>query len=351
MPSPQEALAQATQPIVAESDFSYEAPPGPDPSEQDNFEQSLKDIVSEIEGEYNPEPEFTEEELAGDDSSGTPETPAADEKPAEDPAVLRGMERLVAREVALQAKEASFAARESQVASLEAELTKLRAAVPAQRIVEDFDTSPTSAVVALGKDPKMVVRMMIAEQLEAEGKEVPTELKEILRDAKYNRRLAEYERREAQRVQADQAAAEYRAVVLGAVEHAKTLVGSKDAPTLAKIAASNPDRAQAEIMEEIRRDAQARMAAEPNGKPISYAEATARAEKRLAELSGFLAPAQNDATKPAGAVKKPIPPQQKPPAKPLRPWEKKDDDLYKRGIDEAVREYHLSEAKAKRGTR
>lgn len=345
------ALAQATAPVVAESDFSYEPPAGPDPSEQDAFSQSLKDIVSEIEGEYNSDetPEFTEEELAADETEAPEaETPAEPIEEKDDPAVARGMERLVAREVAIQAREAAIQAKEQRFAALEQELTQLRAQAPQQQLLEDFDHSPTAAVTALGKDPKTVIRLMLAEQLEAEGKEVPAELKEFVREAKYNRRVSQLERQLAQKSKAEQDMMEYRAVDLGAQEHVKTLVGSKDVPTLAKIAASNPARAHQEIMEEIQRDARARMAAEPNGRPISYAEATTRAEKRLAELSGLFVPASTEATKPASAVKKPIPPQQKPPVRPLKPWEKKDDDLYKRGIDEAVREYHLSEAKARR---
>ncbi len=351
MPPVLTPMQQAVAPVVAESDLTYTPPKGPDPDDLQSFDQSLKDIVSEIEGEWGDDetPKFTEEELAegGDEApeAETPAEPTQEEK--EDPGVARGMERLVAREVALQAKEHAFQAREAQLSTMEAELTRLRAAVPTQRIIEDFDHSPTEAIKGLGKDPKTVVRLMIAEQLEAEGKEVPAELKEFVREAKYNKRVAQLERQLDQKSQAEAQMMEYRAVVAGAQEHVKTLVGSKDVPTLAKIAASNPDRAHQEIMEEIQKDARARMAAEPNGKPITYAEATSRAEKRLAELSGFFAPAPTDATKPASAVKKPIPPQQKPPAKPLKPWEKKDDDLYQRGIDEAVREYHLSEAKAK----
>ena len=340
------------------SNLTYEPPPAPEASELDDFAALARDSISEIENEFAAEgaPEFTDEELADEgEAEVEPEDtaePKVDKDDKDDPAIARGMERLVAREVELQTKERDFAAREARVMALEQELAQWRAKQPAQEMLEDLDFRPTEAIKALGKDPRMVVRLMIAEQLEAEGKEVPAELREAIRDAKYTREMADLKRQLAQKSRAEQDMMEYSAIVLGAREHAKTLVGSKDAPTLADLAKSDPEAAHLEIMEEIQKDARVRMATEPNGKPISYAEATARAEKRLAKLKTMFAPKNDTATTPVDASKKKaVPPQPKAPAKPLPPWKTREDDIYKQGIDEAVREYHLQEAKAKRAVR
>src|SRR5690348_18483654 len=108
---------------VLSSNFSYEPPVSEATlQESQEFSQSVKDVISEIEGEFA---QNEAQEILGED--GQPivaqqpeeqpevETP---ETPQDDPAVLRGIDRLVQRETALQAREAAFQAREAQASRL-----------------------------------------------------------------------------------------------------------------------------------------------------------------------------------------------------------------------------------------
>lgn len=350
------AAPNTAAPIVAESELTYTPPAESDESVA--FDKSLNDVISEIEGEFQDNKyEFTDEELAADDqepeAKGDPDDGGETSEATEAPEVARGMERLVAREVALQAKEAEFQRRESRVGELEAELGKLRAAVPTKKLLEDLENSPSAAFKAAGLDPDAAVKLMIAEQLEEAGKEVPEELKKFVERTKGERRVRELERKIAEQERAAVAAQTFNAVQLGAREYVKTMAGdSKNLPTLAEIAKSNPDHAHLEIMEEIQVDARARMAADPNGEPITFAEAAKRVEARLAKLKAMfnIGPAStstNGAQKPASEARK-TPPQAKPPVAPLKPWQKKDDNLYEDAIKEAEREFYKEEARARR---
>lgn len=364
----QNATAENTP--VASSTFTYEPPAGPEPEETQSFEQSLKDVVSEIEDEFaQSKYEFNEEELAeGEPKPEAPEPEVEPEAVAEDdeaPEVKRGLDRLVAREVALQAKEAEFQGRFAKVAALEAEVSKLRQAIPSRQVVEGLDISPTETLKSLGKDPEAVVRMMIAEQLEARGQEVPAELKEFVKEARREQRVRSLEAQILQRNQVDQAQAELNAVKLGALEYVKTIVGHREQatapkeaqaalkalPTLTEIAKDNAEYVQLEIMEEIQRDAREKLSqgADPSSQALTFFEAAKLVEARFAKTKAMFTPKSpaGTPTKPVEG-KKPIPPTNKPPATPLKPWQKKDDDLYARGIAEAEREFYLLEAKAKR---
>ncbi len=356
--------APAENAITAESNLTYTPPPEASYDEQADFQQSLKDIVSEIEGEFKPKYEFTEEELSSDNEPGHEGEPLAEgadgAEPAveaDEPAVARGLDRLIAREVALQTKEAAFQAREAaqtnEMAALKAQIELLQKKMPAPDLEDKMFLNPSEAVKALGQDPETVVKLMLHEQLEARGAEIPQGLKDFVKDYRKdvaaNRRIATLEAQLAQRARDEAALNEFNAVQLGAREYVKT-VDSKVMPSLAKIATSNPDRAHREIMEEISRDAKQRVAADPNGQPLTYAEAAKRVEARLADLMvlmGATGPA-SDATKQADAKKVTVPPQQKPPVKPLKPWEKKGDDLYAQGIREAEREFYRQEQLNKR---
>src|SRR4026209_2090004 len=98
--------------IEAQSNLSYEPPVSEaSPQEQVDFADALKGVIGEIQDEYNPEPEFTDEELdaEADDVGQTGQTPeikvpvkpeAEDAEEPSDPAVARGLDRLVAREAA-----------------------------------------------------------------------------------------------------------------------------------------------------------------------------------------------------------------------------------------------------------
>src|SRR5688500_18437184 len=109
-----------------QSSLTYEPPVSEaTPQEQLDFTDALKGVIGEIQDEYNPEPEFTDEELA----EGLEAEPVAqletkveaETETTEDPAVGRGFERLVAREAAFAAKEQAFAAREARIQAIEAE--------------------------------------------------------------------------------------------------------------------------------------------------------------------------------------------------------------------------------------
>lgn len=336
------------QPLYAESEFNYEPPAEPDASEADNFNQSLKDIVSEIEGEYSPAPEFTDEELQVE-KPVEPEAPAEAEQ--DDPAVARGLDRIVAREVALQAKESAFQAQAAKYAAMEQELATLRTQMPAKDVQERLTHSPSEVLKSLGHNPEEIVRVMIAEQLKAAGKPVPPELEKELekaetkrQNAAHARELQELRDQIAQSKRAEESAAFFNSVALGAREYVKT-VDSKALPTLAGIVAANPDRAHQEIMEEILTDARTRAAADPNGQPMTYQEAAKRVEARLTELKSLFGPASTP-TKQANG-KPNTPPQPKPPVRPLKPWEKRGQDLEAEGIKEAEREFFRQEAIAK----
>lgn len=358
--------AQPNAAVTAESDFSYQPPAEVDTSAE--FDQSLKDIVSEIEGEFaDNKYEFSDEELAeGADTAGDPDSGGEDDaaekppgEPQDSPEVVRGMERLVAREVALQAKEAQITAAEQRYRAIEAENFELRKAVPQQKLLEDFETSPTEAFKSLGKDPETMVRLMIAEQLEAKGQEVPAELKEFVKEARRERRVKQLEAQIARRDQVAAAQQTFNVVSLGAHEYVKNLVGDgKIAPALAEIAKEHPDQAHAEIMEEIQRDAQSRLAqgADPNSEPLSYIDAAKRAEARLGRYKSVFGKglASTAPTKQVGeAQKKVTPPANKPPAAPiapLKPWQKSGNDLMEQGIKDAEREFYRQEAINRRRT-
>lgn len=341
MPTPQLAIP----PQTAESNLTYTPPPEPDQAEYTEFKDALHDSISEIENEYNPTPEFVED--AAETTETAPQPEAVAEVEPEEPAIARGMERLVAREVALQAKEAAFQAREARVQGLETELATLRTQLPAKDVQERLYHSPSEALKAMGHDPEAIVRLMIAEQLEAAGKPVPPELKEFVKDAATQREIKALRAQVQQNHQAQESAAFFNAVALGAREYVKT-VDSKALPTLAGIAKANPDRAHREIMEEITADARVRLAADPNGQPMTYQDAAKRVETRLAELKSLFGPVSTQDPTKLVVGKPATPPQQKPPVRPLKPWEKKGDDLLAQGLAEAEREFQRMEAQNKR---
>lgn len=343
------ATPQTQAPIYAESEFNYEPPAEPDASEAESFNQSLKDIVSEIEDEYSPAPEFTDEELGTEPAPAEAEEPAGVEK--DEPAVTRGLDRIIAREVALQSKEAAFNAQASEFAALKEEVETLRTQMPAKDVQERLTHSPSEVLKSLGHNPEEIVRVMIAEQLKAAGKPVPPELEKELEKAEAKRQSALHQRElqelrnqieESKRAQ--ESTTLLNTVAAGAREYVKT-VDSKALPTLAGIVAVNPERANQEIMEEILSDARARAAADPNGQFMTYQEAAKRVETRLTELKSLFGPASTPTKQAPG--KPNTPPQPKPPVRPLKPWEKRGQDLENEGIEAATREFFRQEAIAK----
>lgn len=361
-------------PIIANSELTYTPPVQ---EVDDGFDQSVRDIISEIEGEQatsrqaeweaqNPDPnpqtpdaQKPADEVVTPDKSATPDPALQGKFP---PEIQHGLDRLIQREVALQARESQFAARESEVAQLRTELESLKSAVPSKDLVEKFAYSPSEALKALGHDPATIVRVLIAEDLKARNQPVPAELQSFVEKASDRRELlalkaslAERDRREAEaqaRTQAMAAAQqEFNVLSAGGQEYVKTHgTGQewKQMPLLAELAKSNAERAHKEIMEEILRDAQSRAAADPNGKPITYAQAASKVEARLADYRSLFGPAQTAATTPGTKAAAPqTPPQSKPPAKPLAPWRLRDTSVEDQGINEAIREYNRLEAESR----
>jgi hypothetical protein len=340
---------------VASSSFQYQPPKSEaSPDELAEFTTLLNDSIGEIADEYNPQPEVGEAPTESTAESAA-ESPAAevgaDEAPAaEDPAVARGMQQLIQREVQLQQRQQALEAREASHAALQAELTKLRAAVPSQQLVEQFDTSPTEAFKAMGKDPETMVRLMVAEQLHAKGQPVPPELQKFVERAADQRRIAALEQRLAAQSAQAQNSQFVTAINNGAHEYVKQFATDTKAtaahPALAAMV-SDPSQLHAEIMYEIRSDASARIAqGDTNGDPITYQEAAKRAEARLSRYKTVFTKQLAEApTKQAGG--KPTthtPPAQKPPTRPLKPWEAANTSL-DAAINEATREFHSQEAK------
>jgi hypothetical protein len=334
---------QATVIPAQSSNFSYEPPKSEaTPDELAEFNSLLSDSIKDIQAEYDPAPEPdapAEEQVQGQtqDTQDVQE-PAADPS-AEAPEVTRGIERLVQRELALQTKEAEFNSRQAQFESLRAEVESLRKAVPAKDLLAKFDTSPTDAIKAMGKDPATVVRLMIAEQLAARGEPVPEGLQKFVEKAASERRIAELEARIAERDNAAKEAQVFSAVQSGAREYVKTIDGKK-MPSLAKISAADPDLAHSLLMEEI--DAQVKR--DPNGQ-LTFPGVATVAETRLARLAKALGPVSTTSTTQAGGQVKPnTPPAAKPPTRPLKPWEQRETSL-DAAIQEATREFHVQEAK------
>lgn len=348
--------ATATIPANS-SNFTYEPPASEaSPQELTEFNNLLDGSISDISKEYNPGPEFTDEELRGGEDSGqeqqakpeVQDTAGQGESAKESPEVARGLERLVQRELEVQAKEQGFAQREARVQSLEAENKQLRGAVPTKDLLAKFDVSPSDALKAMGKDPATVVRLMIAEQLAARGEPVPEGLQKFVEKAASERRISELEAQIKSRDEATRQAQVFSAVQTGAREYAKTLDGKK-LPSLAA-AKSDPELVHELIMEEIDRLA----AKDPNA-ALTYDVAAGSAEKRLARIAKALGP---QVTNPQASTQTPktqanagtqqnpqqTPPAVKAPTKPLKPWEQRDTDL-NAAIKEAEREYHISEAR------
>lgn len=293
---------------------------------------------------------------------GAAGTPVAEPPPANASESV-GMERLVAREVALLQREETLKAREKQWAAMEAKLAELEGKRLPDNFSDQFETEPDAALERLGIDPEQAIRRIIARKLEARGQEVPEKLRAEIRqaekDSKYLRELQDIKSQLAQERAARDARAFFDQVSQGAKEYVTT--GVSEFPTVAAVARTNPDAVHSEIMEVISRDAQEKAARDPNAPLLSYAEATKRVESRWAGLRNLLGLPASSVTpegKPAASTppaktpeasgKPNNPPQTKttpivqPPDKPLAPWLQKpetDDE----GLKAALMEYRRVE--------
>jgi hypothetical protein len=319
----------------------------PHQGEIDQFNSEVKDVISQISNEWdaqaNPAPEGASESDVP--TEGEPQEPATDpaneqvaagqEKPdEEDPAVKRGLDRLVAREVEIQAKESRANAMIAQAQAMMEKAKAFEGLKPVAELKEMITHSPSEVLKALGADPQEAIKLILAEQM---GDKAPAELKEAIKDAAYRRKMAELERRLEEKTRSEQAVNYFNVVSQGAREYVKQVGDST--PTVKLVAAANPDRVHSEIMEELQKDAQARVTQDPNADLITYEEAAKRVEARWASIREVIQTnAQAATTNKTGA--KTTPPTAKPPSKPLAPWKNPTGkELENKGIEDAMKEF------------
>lgn len=329
----------------------------------------MADVIAEVESEWEDAdlaalPDSAESsdeslEAPGEENGEAVEAGEGEPEPVEEDGDEddRSIQRLVAREVELRQKEEKIAQREQHVSRLEQENQQLRQAyeemnsrIPAD-FMEDLRGQPRKALEAAGYDPDHLVRVILAEKLQAQGKEVPKELRDEIRAADQEYRYKKQEQKIAQ-LEQDRKGREFVAKVESeARQYIKGMTElkpefSKHAPTVAKVAKADPERVYAEIMDEISRDANARRR-EPNAQLISYAEASKRVEARWAQMAKLLGGAvpKDDASTTAdektgtksatgASNKKPI---VKLPG--ARPVAKTQAQLEEEGLQEALAEY------------
>lgn len=320
--------------------------------ERGAFKDDLAAITAEIEAEFKASNDARE---LGDDPPPDVIPDLAPEDPAptpvvekDDPAVGRGLDRLVAREVELKSREAKAVEAETRAQAMMAEAKQYSGLKSTKELAALAQHSPSKVAAALGMDPTTMVRIMLAEQIEASGKPVPPELKEFVKDAADKRWRSDMEAKLAAKDAAIAQQSYFNSVNEGGRQYV-TKVGDST-PTVKAVATANPDLAFAEIMEEIGKAARVAAQTDPNAPLISYDEAAKRVEARWAPLRTAVAGQQGtDSTKQAPGAKKIQPPPAKPPSRPIAPWmAKTNDDLVTQGINEALREFHRSEAESKR---
>ena len=345
------------------SEFSYEPP---EVGQEENLNalaaDAIKDIAAEFQAEEsanwleeNPE-EGTEDPEAEVDPDADPEAepePEAEDEEVFDPKMANGIERVIARELAAKERETkaegAVKAAEARIAELKGLEAKYEGLKSTKELAEMASHDPMGAIAALGHDPVTFVRLAMAQSL---GDKAPPELQEFARDAARNTKIAALEAKLAQSERKAAEAAYFNTVSTEAQKYVNDPGTHKKYPTLAKLNVADSAFAHREIMEEIARDARERAAADPNGQHLSYEEAAKLVEKRAATWAKLLGNAPTN-TKPAPGQaatqgKKPnaTPPTTKAPARPLKPWEVKDD-LQEQGFQEAMREFHRYEAAAK----
>lgn len=349
-------MSDPTQPLpgtngsVDTSSFSYELPnTSPDPG----FDQEVKDVISEIAGSFDDAPD----DAPADEDQGDVLAPTEGQAPKapveeDDPKLERGVQRLVARELAAKERETAADAKIARLVELQKEVASLQGLKSAKEQAEAMAHDPVGVMKAWGHDPETIIRLALAQQLEATGQPVPEKLREFTRDIVAKREVASLRREIAEQKQAAAGQAYFNTVSNGAREYVKSV--GESTPTVARVARANPDRVHREIMEEIVRDSQVRAAQDPHSDPMSYEAAAKAVEARWVELTKLFSQetavqngksAAQNATKPKNAT----PPNTRPAAKPLAPWmkgsEKTLEDL---GIEEAMREFTRVENERRR---
>lgn len=327
----------------------------PDPhfEERAQFDEDLASVTNEIVAEF--EAANRREELGDDEPIDDPVDEGQVTKPPvqkleepDDPAVTRGLDRMVAREVELKAREDRLVAAETKAQAAIAMAEKYKGFKSTEELAAMAIHSPSKVAAALGMDPTTMVRIMLAEQIEASGKPLPPELKEFVKDAADKRWRSDMEAKLAAKDAALSQQNFFNSVHAGGRQYVTTVGDST--PTVKAVAAANADLVYTEIMEEIGKQAQVDAARDPNAQLISYEEAAKRVEARWAPIKAVIgSTAGTDPTKLVPGVKKVTPPQMKPPVRPLASWlQPKENDLEAQGLREATREFHRVETERKR---
>jgi hypothetical protein len=346
MSDPTQPTTPITNGAVLESGLTY-APPGTEPSP--TFDSEAAKAIADITNSWgNPEPEPETEEPQEEETESTEGAldTVAKEEP-DDPAIERGVSRLVTRELAAKEREAAADARAKAAEAAIAELKSLKGLKSSREQADRMAIDPVGVMKEWGHDPETIIRLALAQQLEATGQEVPTKLQEFVRDAGTKRELATLRSQLAAQERARAAQDYFNTVSNGAREYVTKSVGDST-PTVARAAKANPERVHREIMDEIVRDSNTRAAQDPDGDPMSYADAAKAVEARWVELKKLLTEGQVQNGKTATpTAAKPMPPSPKPAAKPLAPWMTPQKDVYSNGIDEALRAYASAEAARK----
>ena len=255
-------------------------------------------IAAEMEGMTDETPETAPD--APHTEGATEETVEAEAAPAEetvetapvveeekvDPAIEKGFARLVEREVAIQARENALKAKEADYTALQSKLADAEKRIASLPNMDELGVLPGRTLRALGHDPEQVVRLYLAEKMQAEGRPVPEPLQIAIEKAQVQAEL-KAQRAELQRYQQSQAAQAFVAQVHAGAQQYVTTGDFKDAPTVAAVAKANPGRIYNEILDEISRDATS-PGKDPAAPILSYQEAAARVEKRWADLKALL---------------------------------------------------------------
>lgn len=293
----------------------------------------IKEAASKY--KYEEPGESVSAEVAPEIKAEAQENTVAEPPKVED----RGIERIVEREVALRAKEQAIFAREEQMRGMEEKIKAMEARMLPPDLMDRFEYSPEDALKAMGLDPEQVVRQVIANRL---GPEADPSIKNTVENSKMKREMAELRaelRNHQMRIQAQEFVTK---VQTEAREYISKGTLEQDAPTVASVAKSNPDRVHREIMEEISRDAQVKAQRDPNGAVLSFDEAAKRVEARWSEFKTIFTPtnpAANQTSTPTreAIVPKPAnpPTTTKPPERPLAPWLQRRD-VEEEGIKAAI---------------
>lgn len=337
------------------------------------LDKSAESLIKEMETEFDaanidaqldehvaPEPA---PEATATGGTQPDEKPVGEVKPEGVPNSVEvpGLERVVAREVAIAAREKALEEKERAYGHLEARLKELEKRAMPDDLALELEQRPLETLERLGINPDQVVRRAIAARL---GDKAPDELKreihETQRDYEYRKELkALRDRLEAK--ERESALQEfYNKVSNGAREYVKTGTGlSEKSPTVAMVAKSNPDRVYDEIMQEISWDAREKAQRDPNLPLLTYDEAVLRVEKRWADVRKALIPentpaaSTNPPTKPELGAEKKTPatvmtPKPSigtvtPPDRPLAPWLQPKDALEEEGLKAALAEFRRAE--------